>query len=73
HDCSWTAEITGAPARIRGTQRISPIEGGNLHEIAGEVKVSVPLIGGKAEAFIAEQVLGLVVAEVAVVELVLRG
>ncbi len=73
HDCSWTAEITGAPARIRGTQRISPTAGGNLHEIGGEVKVSVPLIGGKAEAFIAEQVLGLVVAEVRVVEQVLRG
>lgn len=72
HDCAWTAEISGAPARIRGVQHLSPTDsGGNRHEISGEVKVSVPLIGGKAEAFIAEQVLKLVIAEVGVVQQVL--
>ncbi len=71
--CDWTAEITGTPARIRGTQVLSPLASGNRHEIAGEVKVSVPLIGGKAESFIAEHVESLVVAEVDVVAQVLRA
>lgn len=71
--CSWTAEITGTPAKIHGMQLIEPFHAGNRHTISGEVKVSVPLIGGKAEGFIAEQVHRLVVAEVAVVEKVLTA
>ena len=72
-DCTWTAEIAGTPTTISGTQRIEPLGDGNRHIVAGEVKVSVPLIGGKAESFIAEAIRGLAESEVAVVEKVLRA
>ena len=71
--CSWTAEIAGTPTTITGTQRIEPLGQGNRHIVSGEVKVSVPLIGGKAESFIAEAIRGLAESEVAVVEKVLKG
>ncbi|MGZ6825468.1 MAG: DUF2505 domain-containing protein, partial [Mycobacteriales bacterium] len=53
---TWTAEITGAPATLRGTMTIEPTPTGNRHTIEGEVKVPVPLVGGKAESYIAEKV-----------------
>jgi hypothetical protein len=72
-DCTWTADIAGTPTTITGTQRIEPLGDGNRHIVTGEVKVSVPLIGGKAEAFIAEAIRGLAESEVAVVEKVLAS
>jgi hypothetical protein len=68
---TWTAEIAGAPARLGGTMRIEPTDQGNRHTIDGEVKVGVPLIGGKAEALIAEQIVRLADAEAALVRSVL--
>lgn len=52
----WEADIAGAPARLGGTLRLDPTDAGSAYTIAGEVKVKVPLIGGKAESFIAEMV-----------------
>ena len=52
-------------------QRIEPRGDGNRHTITSTVKVSVPLVGGKAESFIAQALLGLVEAEVEVVAKVL--
>ncbi|MGZ6825551.1 MAG: DUF2505 family protein, partial [Mycobacteriales bacterium] len=46
----------GAPATLRGTMTIEPTPTGNRHTIEGEVKVPVPLVGGKAESYIAEKV-----------------
>lgn len=71
--CTWTADIPGTPAKIRGTQSIEPTAEGNRHTIAGEVTVSVPLVGGKAESFIAGQVGSLAAAEAEVVEKVLNA
>jgi hypothetical protein len=67
----WSAEITGAPATLHGTMTIEPTALGNRHTIEGEVKVSVPLIGGKAESYIAEKVGQLADAEARVVRTVL--
>jgi hypothetical protein len=53
--CRWTADIVGTPAKLTGTQLIEPTSEGNRHVVEGEVRVSVPLVGGKAEAYIAEQ------------------
>jgi hypothetical protein len=72
-ECTWTAEIAGAPTTITGTQRIEPLGLGNRHIVAGEVRVSVPLLGGKAESFIADAIQGLAESEVAVVDKVLNG
>ena len=53
---TWSADIPGAPARLGGTMRIDPTDAGSIYTISGEVKVKVPLVGGKAEGFIAEMV-----------------
>jgi hypothetical protein len=55
HGC-WSADIPGAPARLAGTLRLEPIPGGSRYTIEGQVKVSVPLVGGRAESFIASMV-----------------
>lgn len=51
---SWKADIPGAPAQVGGTMRIEPTATGSSYVIDGAVTVKVPLIGGKAETFIAD-------------------
>ena len=41
--------IKGAPMTLKGTVRLSPNGSGSIQAIEGELKVSVPLIGGKLE------------------------
>ena len=53
---TWRVELAGAPARLGGTMRLEPDGAGSTYVVAGETKVSVPLVGGKAEAFIADMV-----------------
>ena len=55
----WTVEIPGTPAKLGGTLLLEPTSTGSRYTIAGEVRVPVPLIGGKAESFIAEMVMKL--------------
>ncbi len=52
----WHVEVPGAPARLGGTMRIDPLPTGSRYTIEGEVEVGVPIIGGKAERFIAGMV-----------------
>ena len=52
----WTAEIPGAPAQVGGTMRLEPTGTGTTYVIEGAVKVGIPLIGGKAEKFLAGMV-----------------
>jgi hypothetical protein len=52
----WKVEIPGAPARLGGTLLLEQVPQGSRYTIQGEVGVKVPLIGGKAEKFIAEMV-----------------
>lgn len=70
-DCTWTAEIPGTPVRIRGTQRIEPCAGGSRHLTSAEVSVAVPLVGGKIEAFVVEQIQRIAQAEEEIVRAVL--
>lgn len=51
---TWRADLPGAPAEISGTMRLEPAAGATRYSIEGAVKVRVPLIGGKAERFLAE-------------------
>lgn len=53
---TWKADLPGAPAKLGGTMRLEPTSTGSRYTIEGEVKVSVPLIGGRAEAFIGDMV-----------------
>ncbi|MEO6020375.1 MAG: DUF2505 domain-containing protein [Knoellia sp.] len=41
--------IKGVPLTLKGTVRLSPKGSGSAQEIVGDLKVSVPLIGGKLE------------------------
>ena len=59
----WKADIAGAPASLGGAMRLDPTEVGSAYTIEGEVKVKVPLIGGRAESFIAEKVTELATKE----------
>lgn len=71
--CTWTAQIPGTPVRIRGTQRIEPLGSGSRHTAHAEVTVPVPLVGGKIEAYICEQIQRIAQAEEEVVRAVLGG
>ena len=53
---TWRVELAGAPARLGGTMRVEPDGAGSAYVVVGETKVSVPLVGGKAESFIADMV-----------------
>jgi hypothetical protein len=48
---TWKAETPGSPAKVDGTMRLEPAGDGCRYIVEGTVKVSIPLIGGKAEAF----------------------
>jgi len=45
--------IPGKPGQMRGTVTLRPAEGGTEHVIAGDLKVGIPLVGGKLEDLIA--------------------
>lgn len=53
---TWTGEIPGAPATVGGTMALEPIATGTRYRIQGEAKVSIPLVGGKAESFIVDMI-----------------
>ncbi len=42
-------EIKGAPVRLAGSLALRPAGGGSVHSVDGDVKASVPLVGGKIE------------------------
>ncbi|HVM26543.1 MAG TPA: DUF2505 domain-containing protein [Mycobacteriales bacterium] len=66
---TWRVDIPGAPATLGGTMRLEPTPTGSRYVIEGEVTVKVPLVGGRAESFIAGMVEKLAAKEAAV----LRG
>ena len=52
HEGTFEVETKGAPVQTRGTMRLEALpEGGTRHTIAATLKVKVPLIGGKVEAW----------------------
>src|SRR3954447_24829334 len=52
--CAYTVEVQGVPSRIKGTVTLAPDAGGTSQDIEAEVKVSIPLVGGKLEKFAIE-------------------
>src|SRR3954471_2386310 len=45
--CAYTVEVQGVPSRINGTVTLAPEAGGTTQDIEADVKVSIPLLGGK--------------------------
>lgn len=52
--CNYTVEVQGVPSSIAGTVTLSPENGQTRQEIVAEMKVSIPLVGGKLEGFAAD-------------------
>jgi len=52
-DGSRTADLNlhvkGAPMTLKGSIRLSPTASGTVHQLDGELRAGVPLIGGKLE------------------------
>ena len=52
---TWSVDIPGAPAKLGGTSTLEPTpDGGSVQTIVGTAKVSIPIVGGKAEQFIVD-------------------
>ena len=49
---SWVADTPGSPAKVSGTMRLEPAGSGCRYVVEGTAKVSIPLIGGKAEGIV---------------------
>ena len=60
---TWEADAVGVPSTTGGTLRLEPTESGCAHHVIGEVKVNIPLIGGKIADFAGGQALDQVRAE----------
>jgi hypothetical protein len=63
HESASRATISGVPAEIKSRGRLAPRGDGAELVISAEVKVSIPLVGGKIEKVVAEQVTKLLAAE----------
>jgi hypothetical protein len=53
---TWQGEIPGAPANVGGTMALEPTATGTRYVIRGEAKVHIPLVGGKAESFVGDNI-----------------
>lgn len=49
--CTYQVEVQGVPSRIDGTVTLIPVDGRTRQDIVAEVKVSIPLAGGRLEKF----------------------
>ena len=49
---TWTTDTPGSPAKVDGTMRLEPSGSGCAYIVEGTAKVSIPLIGGKAEGVV---------------------
>jgi Protein of unknown function (DUF2505) len=63
YDGTFEVTVRGLPGRMTGTQTLTDSGGGAVTEIAGEATVSVPVVGGRIEKVVVEQVNALLDAE----------
>ncbi|AWK71488.1 hypothetical protein CBI38_07695 [Rhodococcus oxybenzonivorans] len=57
---TFTARVTGAPAEISGSQTLTSEGSGTKVQVTGKAEVKIPLIGGKIEGAIGDEVLRLI-------------
>ena len=55
--------IPGAPASLTGTAVLAPSGTGSRLEFTATVEVRIPLVGGKVEGFVGNQLVELIIAE----------
>ncbi|TDQ46744.1 uncharacterized protein DUF2505 [Actinomycetospora succinea] len=63
YDGTFEVTVRGLPGTMSGTQRLSDNGGGAVSEVDGQATVSVPMVGGKIEGVVVEQVGNLLDAE----------
>lgn len=59
----WTTDAGGMPATLNGTHEIVSAAGGSRYVVTADVKVNVPLIGGRLAGEVGRHVHTLVTAE----------
>ena len=52
--CNYRVDVQGVPSSIAGKVTLSPHNGKTRQEVVAEVKVSIPLLGGRLEKFAAD-------------------
>ncbi|KAA9164892.1 DUF2505 domain-containing protein [Amycolatopsis acidicola] len=57
------ATVSGVPGEITARTELTPGNGGTVLRITGEVKISIPIVGGKLEDFVADQITKLLARE----------
>jgi hypothetical protein len=55
HNGRFEITVEGAPVHVSGTMDLREVAGGVDYVVDGEVKVSIPFVGGMASSFAAEQ------------------
>jgi hypothetical protein len=70
---SWEAQVPGAPVDVRGTMRLTPTASGCDYAIDGTAKVKIPILGGKAEKFVADATARTTSAEADVLRSIVTG
>ena len=63
---TWVADTPGSPAKVHGTMRLEPAGSGCAYVVEGTAKVSIPLVGGKAESLVVQMTQKLTQKEVEV-------
>lgn len=63
YDGTFEVTVRGLPGTMSGTQRLADNGGGAVTEVDGEATVSVPMVGGRIEGVVVEQVGALLDAE----------
>lgn len=53
-DATLDVGIPGKPGHLKGTVTLRPDGDGTVETVAGELKVAIPMVGGKIEKLIAE-------------------
>jgi hypothetical protein len=53
-DATLDVTIPGKPGHLKGTVTLRPDGQGTVETISGELKVGIPLVGGKIEVLVAE-------------------
>ena len=56
---TFAAEVEGAPAQISGNQTLAGENGTSTIDVNGAAEVKIPLVGGKIESAIADEILRL--------------
>ncbi len=52
--CTYSVEVQGVPSRIDGTVTLAADGDGTRQDVVAQVKVSIPLLGGRLEKFAVE-------------------